>query len=100
MSNHKARILKLEQAAANRQSQRKGGGMAGLYRRMYSEPETLSPQFQQLLKEMTTAELLELRGYYVEQGFDLKDVPLEILLKARDSKQPDKVLADWIGAQP
>lgn len=93
------RIKQAEQTVS-RQPQRKSGGMGAVYD-LISNPERIrTPQLQQLLSEMTTAELLELRGYYVEQGFDLKDVPTEILLKARDSRNPDKVLADWIGAQP
>lgn len=91
--------LKQAEQAATMKAKRGPYNMGMLYERMKSQPETLPRLFQQILREMTTAELLELRGYYVEQGFDLKDVPTEILLKARDSKQPDKVLSDWIGSQ-
>lgn len=45
------RIRQVEQAAAFRQPQR-SGGLAELYRRMYSEPESLSPELRQLIEEL------------------------------------------------
>lgn len=90
------RVKQAEQAAAYRRPQHKGGMGAVYY--LINNPERIrTPQLRQMLSEMTTAELLELRGHYVEDGIDLSSVPTEILLKARDSRNPDKVLADWIG---
>lgn len=96
------RIKQVEQKTATmKQATRRGPFNLGmLYDRIHSAPETLSQVFQQLLHEMSDTELMEQCGHHVDKGFSLSLVPTEILLKAGDSKHPDKVLAGWRGSQP
>lgn len=46
------RIRQAERTAAYRKTQIRSGGLGELYRLIREEPETLSPELQQILKEM------------------------------------------------
>lgn len=45
------------------------------------------------LRNHSTSQLLRMLGHKIE--INLADVPTSVLIQARDSKTPDKVLASW-----
>lgn len=94
------RIKQAETAAAFRGNRQRGpSGMGAVYDLINNPDRIRTPVFRRLLSEMTTAELLEQCGHLVDKEFDLSQVPMNVLLKIKDSRNPDKMLADWIGSQ-
>lgn len=95
------RIRQAEKSAAFRQRPKRPGGMAAFYA-LIADPEKLEPgPLKQMIMELSTPDLLELKSTCIANGApDLSSVPTNTLIKARDSRTPDKVLADWIGSQP
>ena len=95
------RISQAEKSAAFRQRPKQPGGMAAFYA-LIADPEKLEPgPLKQMLMELSTPDLLELKADCIANGApDLSSVPTGILSKARGSRNPEKVLADWIGIQP